>query len=156
MPGGDRCLSGRTGGAGSGHTASPHTFAAQVPLGLLATSPALPGAPVSTDLRPAWRPGELSVTFAGAPAQSPALCWRAGVGVRLRRTLPAPSHPGESPAGAEVPLGEGDRRPRLRGESWAGCFFFLLRVALLDQKLKAVNIFLSCMPPSCWPAKLVS
>lgn len=33
---------------------------------------------------------------------------------------------------------------------------FLLRVSLLDEKLKAANIFLSCMPPSCWPAKLVS
>ena len=154
--GGDRCLSGRTGGAGSGHTASPHTFAAQLPLGLL--QPArlsqerlfplacgLPAARVNSRLclleSPRVKPGFVLASRSGCKA------------------APDPARP-ESP-GRELRGGRGAPRETGQGGEGKGrklgwVFSFLLRVALLDQKLKAVNIFLSYMPPSCWPAKLVS
>lgn len=133
--------------AGNSHTASPYTFAAQLPLELLQ-----PARLSQERLFP------LSCGLPRAQANS-SLCLVERLRIKSGFVLasgsgckaaPLLSHP-ESP-----PRGPRETERRGEGEKVGVDFFSSLRVALLDQKLKAVNIFLICMPPSCWPAKLVS
>lgn len=150
------------GGADRGRAASQHTSAARLPLGVFQLarlsqkrlSPpvcGLPAARVNSRL-----------CLLKSPRLNLDLRGRAGAGVGQNQTLVAPATPATPPWGRGA-SGKQGRKAREREErrklgGWCDFFLlsFLLRVALLDQKLKAMNIFLSCMPPSCWPAKLVS
>lgn len=140
-------------GAGNGHTAFPQTFAAQLPLGLL--GPARLSQERLFTLTCGLSGARVNCRLCLLESPHVKLCFV--LASRSVGTLSAPNHSGESPSEAKMPRGKRDREMRTT-ESRGGIFFppFLLRDALLDQKLKAANIFLSRMPPSCWPAKLVS
>lgn len=72
MPGGDRCLSGRTGGLEA--TTQPPRKHSSAPAWAVATSPTLPGTPVSTDWWLAWSPGELSFVSLVKPLREAQRC----------------------------------------------------------------------------------
>lgn len=129
MPGGTDASLGGLGGWKWPHILLAH-ICSSAPLWAVAISPALPGAPVSTDLWPGWSPDELSVMFVRELFLKPGFVLVS----RSECTLDH-AHP-ESPrrvlCGSRGPPEGNGTGKREEGVKVGVGFFFLLCVGLLD------------------------